>query len=507
MDFLDSTLIPSPVLGILDTLGTNGYEGHIVGGCVRDLFLGREPKDWDITTDAEPEDVLRMFPDSFYENDFGTVGVKTEPFLPRGKAGREHDVVEVTTYRTESDYSDRRRPDRVTFVTSLTEDLSRRDFTMNAIALSVRKSEKEGRREVDIVDPFHGRDDIGRKTIRTVGNPDQRFGEDALRMMRAIRLFSELRKDGALPDGDWTIETTTLAAIGKHSALLSHVSMERIRDEFSRIILSDSPADGVELLRTTGLLRQFLPELEEGVGVAQNLHHRYEIYDHNIRSLRACRSDRLDVRLAALFHDIGKTRTKRGSGYRATFHGHEHVGARMTRKILERLRFPKDITDRTSLLVDQHMFYYNVDEVTESSVRRLIRRVGLENMRDLIELRIADRLGSGVPKAKPYKLRHLEYVIEKVSNDPVSVKMLAIGGNDLQHELGLAPGPKIGAILDVLLSETIEDPSLNTKETLLRRSKELDKEALDTLRERAKEIIEDRRQSDDRKIRGRHRVS
>ena len=490
--------IPKEVSAILGVLDDAGFEAYAVGGCVRDLIIGRDPKDWDVTTDARPEKILELFPDSFYENDFGTVGVKTEPFLTNGRLDREHDIVEVTTYRTESGYSDKRRPDEVSFVTNLREDLARRDFTINTIALGSDGS---------ITDPFHGQDDIRNKTIRTVGQPEERFGEDALRMMRAIRLFAELRNPEAESGRNWTIESETLDAIREQADFLSHVSPERIRDEFSRIILSDSPAEGVDLLRETGLLSHIVPELEEGVGIGQNLHHTYEIYDHNLRSLRACRSKKFDVRLAALLHDIGKARTKRGHGKRATFHNHEHVGARMTRSILRRLRYPREVVDRTTLLVSRHMFYYNVGEVTESSVRRLIRRTGLENMKDLIELRIADRLGSGVPKAKPYKLRHLEYMIEKVSGDPVSVGMLKIGGRDLMEELGMEPGPKIGAILDVLLAEVIENPKRNTREYLLDRARALSGEELGTLREKARETIEERREEDDRSIKSRHRVS
>lgn len=504
---IDPSIIPSPVLSVLDSLRGYGYDGHIVGGCVRDIMLGREPKDWDITTNATPDEILRIFPDSFYENDFGTVGVKTTPFHRNGKPDREHDVVEVTTYRTESDYSDRRRPDRVEFVTSLTEDLSRRDFTMNAIALAVTDVGPDGLREIDIVDPFHGREDIGRKLIRTVGNPDQRFGEDALRMMRAIRLFAELRTPGDTTNDNWRIDATTLEAVSRHASLLSHVSRERIRDELIRIILSGSPADGIDLLRTTGLLTDIIPELLEGVGVGQNLHHRLTVYEHNLLALRTCPSSKLETRLAALLHDIGKPRTKRGNGYRSTFYNHDHVGARITRELLRRLRFPIPVVDKVTLLVDSHLFYYNVGEVTEASVRRLIRKVGLENMKDLMDVRIADRLGSGVPKAKPYKLRHLEYMIEKVSRDPVSVKMLAVNGRDLMESLGIDPGPKIGAILDVLLSEVIEDPANNTRETLLEQAKTLAELNIDNLRSRAKEIIGDRLESDDRRIRSRHQVS
>ena len=390
---------------MLDELKKRNYQGHIVGGCVRDIFLGREPKDWDVTTNAKPEEVLAIFPDSFYENDFGTVGVKVAPFHKDGRLDREHDVIEITTYRTESAYSDRRRPDQVSFVMSLPEDLSRRDFTMNAIALEVRESDpsaEEISRVVDIIDPFHGQEDIRQKLIRTVGNPEQRFGEDALRMMRAVRLYAELRDANDETPSNWKIDEPTIEAAQKHAGLLAHVSRERVRDEFSRIILSHSPSEGVELLRTTRLLEEIIPELVQGVGIGQNLHHTYTVYAPNLSALKPCPSRSLEVRLASLLHDIGKPKSKRGDGYRSTFYNHDHIGARMTKDILHRLRYPLSVIAKATLLVDNHLFYYNVGEVTEASVRRPIRRVGLENMKDLMDVRIADRLGSGVPKAKPY---------------------------------------------------------------------------------------------------------
>jgi poly(A) polymerase/tRNA nucleotidyltransferase (CCA-adding enzyme) len=476
--------------------------------------------------------VQKLFPESFYENDFGTVGVKTIPFLTTGSPDREHDVIEVTTYRIESTYSDRRRPDAVSFAKTLEEDLSRRDFTINAIAAaivtgnqkSVTKGEKpnyrlpitdntQGQEIVDLIisDPFEGRKDLTSKTIRAVGDAEERFNEDALRMMRAIRLFSELssKKNNELrmtDTGDWKIEDATLTAVKKCSDLITHVSMERIRDEFSRIILSPHPKGGIELLEETGLLHHIIPELEEGIGCGQNLHHIYTVWEHNLRALETCPSKKLHVRLAALLHDVGKPKTKRGDGYRSTFYNHDHVGARMTRAILTRLRYQNEIVDKATLLVDYHLFYYNVGEVTEASVRRLVRKVGLENMPDLMAVRIGDRLGSGTPKAKPYKLRHLEYMIDKVSKDPISVKMLAIKGTDLMQELSLAPGPRIGAILDVLLAEVIEDPNLNTKESLLARSKTLMEHDLDELRKLAKEKIENEQEEEEKKIKKTHWV-
>jgi len=440
---------------------------------------------------------VKIFPDSFYENDFGTVGVKVEKFINDHnlKLSREHDIVEVTTFRIESTYSDKRRPDEIKFAKTLNEDLSRRDFTVNSIAIKVINFESGTKEkstavyiDYELVDLFDGQSDLKKKVIRAVGDANERFGEDALRMMRAIRLHSQL---------DFEIEDKTLQAIKKNSNLIMHVSQERIKDELTKVILSDNPAKGFEMMHETGLLMHIIPELEMGFDVAQNRHHIHTIYKHLILSLQHCPSTKIEVRLASIFHDIAKPQTKRGEGTYATFYNHDHVGAKLVRKILTRLRFANDIIDKVSMLVDNHMFYYNPEEVSEASVRRLIKKVGLENMNDLMDLRIADRLGSGTPKAKPYKLRHLEYIIEKVSKDAVSVKMLKINGNDLMKEVGIAPGPKIGAILDVLLSEVIDDAEKNNKKYLLERAGELD-------RELAKEKIEEKKQEDDMEIKDKH---
>jgi tRNA nucleotidyltransferase (CCA-adding enzyme) len=492
--------IPKPVLEVLKKIEAKGFEAYIVGGCVRDLILEKQPKDWDITTNAQPQEILKIFPDSFYENEFGTAGIKVEKFIKSEilKESREHDIIEVTTYRIESQYSDCRRPDKIRFAKTLEEDLGRRDFTMNAIALKLEtKGGKTKNDDYEIVDFFSGQKDIGNKTIKAVGNADERFNEDALRMMRAIRFCAEL---------NFKIEEKTSEAIKKNSKLIKNISAERTRDEFARIILSDNPAEGINMLHETGLLKYIIPELEKGVGVAQNRHHIYTIYKHSLLSLKYCPSKKIDVRLAALLHDIAKPQTKSGEGRYATFYNHDHAGARMSEKILFRLRFSNEIVSKVKLLVDNHMFYYNPEEVGESSVRKLIKKVGLENMKDLIDLRIADRLGSGTPKAKPYKLRHLEYVIEKVSHDAVSVKMLKINGNDLMEKLKIFPGPKIGAILDVLLAEVIEDAAKNKREILLSRAKELDEKDLAKLRIMAKEKIEEKKEEEDKEIKGKHWV-
>ena len=336
---------------------------------------------------------------------------------------------------------------------------------------------------------FSGQEDLKNKIIRAVGDPNKRFNEDALRMLRAVRFSSEL---------DFEIEKNTFKAIKKNSELLKLISQERIRDELKKIILSDKPSEGIELLRKSGLLKYIIPELELGVGVSQNRHHIYTIYEHCLLSLKYCPSKKLETRLAALLHDIAKPQTKAGVGPNSTFYNHDFLGAKFSRRILKRLKFPGKIVDKVSLLVKNHMFYYNVDEVSEAGVRRLIRRVGKENLKDLMDLRIADRLGSGVPKAKPYKLRHLEYLIEKVSKDPISPKMLKVNGRDIMKILDINPSPKIGAILKVLLSEVIEDPAKNTKEYLEKRVKELNKLSPEEIR-KSEKIIEERKEEEDLK--------
>ncbi|HEY9584241.1 MAG TPA: HD domain-containing protein, partial [Candidatus Paceibacterota bacterium] len=295
-----------------------------------------------------------------------------------------------------------------------------------------------------------------------VGIPEERFGEDALRMMRAARFATTLGEK-------WKIEPKTAEAIKKNAPWLQAISKERIRDEFMKIIASERAADGIELLRELGLLKYIIPELEEGYGVGQNKHHVYDCYKHSLLSLEYAAKKGFNdhVKIASLLHDIAKPRVKRGEGLDSTFYNHEIVGARMTVAILNRLKFAKKDIEKIAKLVRYHLFYYNVDEVTESSVRRLVRRVGPESMEELLQVRMADRIGSGVPKAEPYKLRHLKYVIEKVSKDPISAKMLKVSGNDIMSQLNATPGPKIGQILDILLGHVINDPEKNKKEWLM----------------------------------------
>lgn len=479
--------IPEYISETIKKVEGAGFEIYLVGGCVRDFLMDKIPGDWDMATNARPEDILQIFPDAKYENNFGTVLVKY-----KNSEGETEHVFEVTTYRSEQGYSDRRRPDEVVFETELDKDLERRDFTVNAMAMSVRNGEAG-----EVVDLFGGQKDISKKIIRAVGEPSDRFREDALRMMRAIRFACQL---------GFEIEPKTMRAIMKMAGSIKFIANERISDELVKILKSNRAYEGMMLLYESKMLQYIVPEMMEGVNMKQNHHHVYTVFKHLMLSLKSCPSSEWQVRLAALLHDIGKPKSMKIINGATTFYNHEYVGERMTRKIMTRLKFSTDDTNRVTNLVRNHMFYYNVDEVTESSVRRLIRKTGRENLRDLISVRIADRLGSGTPKGKPYKLRHLEYLMEKVQNDPVSVKMLKINGTDMMEILNIPPGPKIGTILDILLSEVIEDPTLNNYEYLEKRSLELDKSNLEDLRKQAKDMIAEKREEDDIRMRRGHLV-
>jgi len=322
-----------------------------------------------------------------------------------------------------------------------------------------------------------------------------------LRMMRAIRLAVQL---------DFEIEKETFEAIKINSKNLKFISEERIREELEKTILSPKPARGIELLIEAGLMDLIIPEIKETIDVRQNHHHYHgpynTVFKHMLASLEKCPSKKLEVRLAAFFHDIGKPGTKEGEGIKASFHNHEYLGERIVRKIMKRLKFPREVIDKTTLLVRNHMFYYNVDEVGESGVRKVIRKVGLENIKDLIDVRIADRLGSGVPKAVPYKLRHFKFMVDKVSSDPVSVKQLKINGQDLMEKLKIKPGPQIGAILDALLAEVIEKPELNKKEILLKEAEKLAKMDLKEIRKKAKSKIKETQKQEEKKMKDKHWV-
>jgi len=472
--------IPQIIIKIIADIENGGFEAYLVGGCVRDFLLGKEPADWDIATNANPKEIEKIIQitgrETFYENDFWTVGVVC-PELDTNTSDR---IVEITTYRAETTYSDKRHPDKIMPAKIIEEDLARRDFTVNAMALKISKAKK-----MTIIDPFCGKKDLKSKIIRAVNNPEDRLNEDALRMLRAVRFSTCL---------GFKIESKTEEAIRSHSRSLKLISQERIRDELIKIINSNRADQGIEALRIFGLLKYIIPELEEGYEVGQNKHHIYDCYQHNLLSLKyaAEKGFNFNVRMAALLHDIAKPRTKAGNGPDATFYNHETVGARMAKVILERLKFPKKDIQKIVTLVCYHLFYYNVGEVTESSVRRLVRNVGPENIDELLEVRMADRIGSGVPKAEPYKLRHLRYLIDKAAQDPLSVKMLAVNGNDIITTLNIQPGPRVGFILEILLGEVLSDPKKNDKELLSAEVQKLDRLADDVLREMVKKAKNER---------------
>lgn len=458
--------IPKEVKNIIDALAKAGFEAYIVGGCVRDFLLGYEPADWDVTTNATPIEIQKVFPESFYENSFLTVTVKT--------GSKKVPEVEITTYRTEAGYSDKRHPDEVTYAKTLQEDLSRRDFTVNAMAMDAKKK---------IIDFYDGQKDLKAKIIKTVGNAEERFSEDALRMLRAVRFATTL---------EFSIEEKTKEAIIKNNIWLEAISKERVRDEFLKMISSDRAGEGIELLRQTGLLKYIMPELLDNYGVSQNKHHKYDCYWHAVKALEYAAKKQFSwqVRLAALLHDIAKPKVKSGQGENATFYNHEVVGARMAFEILNRLKFSKKDAEYIATLIRYHMFYYNAEEVSESSVRRLMKNMGPENMEALLQVRQADRIGSGVPKAEPYKLRHLKYLIDKVSQDPISAKMLKVNGKDIMDILEVEPGPTVGQILDILLEQVLDDPKKNTKAILTKeilKLGKLDGKKLIAMAEKSKE--------------------
>lgn len=438
------------------TLQKKGFEAWIVGGCVRDLFLGIKPKDWDVTTNATPEEIQAAFENTYYTNEFGTVGVVNETEDQTLK------VVEVTPYRLEGKYSDARRPDSVTFSKNIEEDLKRRDFTINALAYDPAKGK--------LLDLHGGIADLDAKTLRTVGDPKERFGEDALRILRAVRIAAEL---------DFAIEDGTKQAMAQCAAQLAKISKERVRDEFTRIVNSPQPMKAIVLAHTLGVLSFIAPDIEKGIGVEQNQAHSYDVFEHNVRSLQhaADKNWPFIIRLSALFHDVGKPKSRRWSEEKHdwTFHGHDVIGARMTKKVLEDLRFSRETIDTAEKLVRWHMFFSDPDKVTLSAVRRIVRNVGEEHIWDLINLRICDRIGTGRPKEQPFRLRKYQAMIEQALRDPISVGMLKIDGKGLMDVTREKPGPRFGWMLHALLEEVLDDPKKNTEEYMSSRATELSK--------------------------------
>jgi tRNA nucleotidyltransferase (CCA-adding enzyme) len=523
--------IPKHVSYVTDTFKKAGFDAYLVGGCVRDLLMDREPKDWDITTNAKPEEIISLFKKTVYENDFGTVGI----VVSHETSGLDLDIqedesfiIEGTPYRLEAKYTDFRHPDEIKFSDNLKDDLKRRDFTMNALAL----------KDNSITDMFDGIKDIKDKVIKTVGNPDDRFKEDALRMLRAIRFSVQL---------DFFISHETGESIFKNAVLIQNISQERISDEFVKIIRSKNPSAGILMLQKFGLLKYIIPELEEGIACEQSGEHIYDVFNHLLHALQyaADQNFSLAVRMSALFHDIGKPKSRRlaaqeddalrhshsvlegqdlkvsqrrflraSSSFslpkkKYTFYGHEVVSTRLAKKILERLKFPKKEIDLIEKLVRNHMFFSDTELITLSAVRRIINKVGKENIWLLMEVRECDRVGMK-KKEKPYRLRKYFAMIEEALHDPISVSQLKINGENLKNDLKIEPGPRFGWILNSLLEEVLNDPHKNTEEHLLelaRSLNDLSDEALKILGERGKEKKEELEEKELEKLNLKHHVS
>jgi tRNA nucleotidyltransferase (CCA-adding enzyme) len=450
-------LIPGEILKVYKKAKEANFEAYLVGGCVRNMLLKKPIKDWDMTTNATPEQILKVFRDGFCDNQFGTVGLPIE-------ISGQRCVVEITTFRTEEGYSDRRHPEKVSWGKTIEEDLKRRDFTINAIALKFETQNQE--LSYKLIDPYGGQKDIEDKIIRAVGNPKERFKEDALRLLRAIRIATEL---------SFTIEENTWKEITSDSALIKEVSGERIRIELLRILASNHPSEGIMLLKDSGLLQHILPELMTGIGVSQKRpgrHHTDDVFTHNILSLKFCPSTDPTVRFAALLHDIGKPEAmSKDQDNLVIFHNHEVTGAKIANRICERLKFSKIDKERIVNLIRWHMFGVNENQ-TDSAIRRFLRKIGTQNVKDMMDIRIADRLGSGRP-AESWRLKLFkEKVAQQLKPAKFSINDLKIDGNDIMKELGIKPGPKIGDILQKLFEEVDEDLSKNDKKLLLKRIKD-----------------------------------
>ena len=528
--------IPKEVSHVTSKLEEAGFEVYLVGGCVRDLLMGREPKDWDVTTNAKPEQIIGLFEKTVYENTFGTVGVvlaldkgewpKAEGVVTHETLNQdvsratENMIIEVTPYRIEAKYSDFRHPDEVKFSDKLEDDLKRRDFTVNAMALSPKGH---------LVDLFGGVKDTKDKMLKAVGNPDDRFVEDALRMLRAVRFACQL---------NFSVSYETTESILKNADLLKKISLERIRDEFVKIIMSPNSASGIVMLQKFNLLKNIIPELEEGIGCEQSGEHIYDVWNHLLAALQHA-SDKnwpLEIRLSALFHDIGKPRSRRNiaetkknssallqpsagtfrqqnsslssAKKKFTFYGHEVVGARMTKKIMERLKFPNKEIELVEKLVRMHMFFSDTELITLSAVRRIITKVGKENIWPLMDVRECDRVGMKKKEA-PYRLRKYFAMIEEALRDPISVGQLKINGEFMIKELGIAPGPRMGWILSALLEEVLDAPEKNTVEHLSDLVKSLNMlgdAELKTLGDRGKEKKEELEEEEVTKLHEKHGV-
>ena len=441
--------IPPDVRSLCARLAEKGKRGWVVGGCVRDLLLGRQVADWDVATDARPEEIMKIFPKTIPTGiAHGTVTVLLH-----------HTPYEVTTLRGETSYSDGRRPDAVHFVDEIAADLARRDFTVNAIAIDPTSGH--------VIDPHGGRADLARRLLRAVGNPMERFAEDGLRVLRAARFVATLELE---------LDEATKRAIEPTLGTYRKVSAERVRDEWVKAMKAKRPSRAFEVMRETGILGVSCPELLESYGVEQNRYHAFDVWGHAMACLDACEGDPV-LRIAALLHDVGKPRSRAFSDKTNdyTFYDHDRIGAEIAEPIVKRLRFSNDEQTRIVSLVRHHLFHY--DKWTDAAVRRWIRRVGPDRLEDLYAINRADVLGKGTPatEADLVALSGLrEHVARLLAEGAaLSAKDLKISGHALITDLGLAPGRVVGELLAALLEEVLGDPTVNEREKLLARAAEL----------------------------------
>lgn len=446
--------VPKQAQEIIDILEKAGFEIYIVGGVVHDLLIGKLAYDWDFTTNATPEEILKLFEnkEAYYKNEFGMVGI------PNNEDGER--PYEITTYRTEHGYEDFRRPKKVKWGKSLKEDLQRRDFTINAMAFKRVKGT-----EYKLIDHYNGRKDLDNKLIRAVGNPNERFKEDALRMMRAVRIAAEL---------NFKVEKETKAAIKSNAQLIHKIAAERIRDELMKLLASPHPYEGMVQFREVGLMQQILPELEKCFGVEQKSpgrHHIYDVGTHSMLALKECKNQDPIVRFATLIHDIGKPQTvKKLENGTITFYNHEIVGARIVKKISKRLRLSNKDADKLWILVRYHQFTVNENQ-TDKAIRRFIKNVGVENVEDMLDLRTADRLGGGAAETS-WRTEEFKKRLIEVQKQPFTVHDLKVDGTDVMRELKIKPGPKVGEILNQLFVDVVEKKVPNEKETLIEKLKD-----------------------------------
>lgn len=435
--------VPSQIKPIGSILAEAGYRCYLVGGAVRDMLAGRPVTDLDLATDAEPQEVMRLFRRVIPTGiDHGTVTILFK--------GQQY---ETTTFRTESNYSDGRRPDTVAFAPAIEDDLARRDFTVNGMAIDVQTG--------TLVDPFRGAGDIRRQIVRAIGDPHERFSEDSLRVLRAIRFSVQL---------EFSIEERTYAAIRQCSAGIVRVSVERIRDELLKMLQARDAARAFRLMRETDLLQYVLPELLEGIDVPQDSEVAPDVFEHLLLSTNGAAPERTDIRVAALLHDIAKPRTRVEDEDGAVhFYGHDEQSARMTAEILSRLRLPKREIEHVTHLIRHHMFSYSSDW-SDAAVRRFVARVGADKVDDLLLLRAADTYGkTGERRADP-GIRALRRRIQRLVEQQTALTIgdLALDGNDLMRDGGIPAGRDMGTVMRFLLETVIDDPAQNSRETLLK---------------------------------------